>query len=72
MLISERALLQRLNRRLADEGKEVRKTRGIFAVRELGDFYICNSDTVLSDHINLQALARKLDCIMPYEELAED
>src|SRR4029077_4905862 len=38
--LSERALVQRINRKLATQDEVLKKTRGARAIQELGDYYI--------------------------------
>jgi hypothetical protein len=67
--VSTRAISQRLNRLLAVEGKELRKTRGGPALDALGRYYILGNNSVLSHHINLEQFARKLGVLAEHEQL---
>jgi hypothetical protein len=67
--ISTRAVVQRVNRLLKAEGKELRRTRGVFAERDFGDYHIICDGTVISDHIDLEEFARKNGALEPYEHL---
>ena len=67
--VTVRALTQRLNRVLAQDGKELKKTRGAPAIRDLGAYYVCSSDSVLSHHVDLETLGRQLGALEAYERL---
>jgi hypothetical protein len=67
--VTVRALTQRLNRLLAHDGKELKKTRGAHAVDALGAYYIVSNNSVLSDHVDLQALGRETGALADYERL---
>jgi hypothetical protein len=69
--ISARALEQRLNRLLALKGKQLHKARGIFAVRSVGNYFIVADGVVVSDHQDLEKLAREMNALEPYERLME-
>jgi len=67
--ISRRALTARLNRVLARDGRELRKTRGV-AIQVLGNYHIVGGGSVVSHHINdLEAFGRKLGALADYERL---
>jgi hypothetical protein len=70
--VTTRAVIQRINRLLAAEGKELKKTRGILAERDLGDYYVCNSDSVLSHHVDLETLGREMGALQSYEVLTTE
>jgi len=38
--VSERALIQRINRALAKEGEKLKKARGVRTILSVGDYYI--------------------------------
>jgi hypothetical protein len=72
--VTARALVQRINRRLAYKYEAVRQTRpGTRAERELGRFYIVdfNRNAVLDMHVDLESLARELGALKPWEALVE-
>ena len=70
--VTVRALLQRINRKLAEDGRRVKAARG-HAVATLGAYYLMNSrpghEYVFEREVDLQAKARELNCLAPYEEL---
>ena len=67
MPVTRRAVEQRLGRLLAAEGKQLRRTRGEIAVRELGTYYVVTNGTVAP--INLEAFARETGALADYERL---
>lgn len=71
--VTERALLQRVNRALANEGKQLQKARGGTARLELGDYYTVNvqRNFVVQKDVDLEELGRKLNSLRPYESLAK-
>ena len=75
--VSLRALTQRINRRLAENGTQLVKTRGVHAVQELGEYYIKNPSRnwIVETRLSLgriEDLARKLGALAKYEELYEE
>jgi hypothetical protein len=84
--VSLRALLQRVNRKLANEEELIRRTRPIYDVmggdtehlrpiydHNLGQFYRIDTrrNFVVETHVDLEAIARKLGAIAPWEQLEE-
>jgi len=67
--ISVRALTQRLNRLLATDGKELRKTRGAPAIDALGHYYVLGANGVLSHHVDLETFGRETGVLATYERL---
>jgi hypothetical protein len=76
--ISERALLQRLNRALAKEDLMVKKSRskdqdsrGNYVYRELGEFFVVNTqrNVVDSKNIDLEDWGKKMKVLKPWERL---
>lgn len=75
--VSERALFQRINRRLKQKDQLLRTARGVwdgprwYENSDLGRFYIIDihRNTLVSTHVDLEAYARKLDVLAPWEEL---
>ena len=69
--VSERAVIQRINRVLDKKGEVLKKTRGAQAVVDVGDYYILNSsaNAVIRHDVNVEALAKSLDVLADYEEL---
>jgi hypothetical protein len=76
--VTLRALIQRLNRRLASKDREIRSPRGrggdTRVREELGDYFIVNprSDELIERHVkvkDLEKMARDLDAIRAWEEV---
>jgi hypothetical protein len=70
--ISERALIQRLNRKLRDADLTVKTTKGR-AELDLGRHYVLNRQINSIEHknINLEEYGRKHGVLRDYEHLAE-
>ena len=71
--ISERALLARINRRLAKDDQKLLKCRAdTRAYADLGDWYIVSQSTnaVEAAHVDLEQLAQELKCIRSFEALS--
>ncbi len=69
--ISERALVQRINRKLADEGQLVKKARERVATT-LGDYFVVDltSNAVMDQDVDLEKLGRELKVLHDYETVA--
>jgi hypothetical protein len=72
MQVTSRAVVQRINRKLAPQMKKLCVTRGDRMRQEFGDFYIVDysRNTVIDWHINPEALARDLDVLQPHEVMS--
>lgn len=71
--VSQQALVARLNRRLAKQGEALRRCRE--NTRDhvtLGDFYVIDvaRNSVVSKHVDLQKLAKRLGALKAGEILA--
>ena len=71
--VSTRALIQRINRKLATEQQQLKATRGERWRTELGDYYIidANHNFVIAQHVDLEKLGRELECLPKWEKLGE-
>jgi hypothetical protein len=69
--VSERALIQRINRKLAQEDKCLKAPRGLAAKSSLGDFYILNwaRNFIVDTKVDLERLGRKLGVLADWEDL---
>ncbi len=69
--VTLRALLQRINRRLLDDGETVRAARGDQARKDLGDYYRLDfkRNAVVEKDVDVEQLGRKLGVLQPYEHL---
>lgn len=71
--VSERAVLQRINRKFrAKDGppaREIKATRGARAKVELGDFYILNTrhNSIDEHHVDPEEVARELGVLADWE-----
>jgi hypothetical protein len=70
--VSERALIQRINRKLGESGLKIRAARPR-AVSSVGRYYVVDwrRNAIVDHHIDLEAYGRKHKVIQPYEGLAE-
>ena len=67
--VTVRALTQRLDRLLARDSKELRKTRGAPAIDALGSYYLLHNNSVFADPVDLEELGRKTGALADYERL---
>jgi hypothetical protein len=71
--VSLRAVIQRINRRLAADDEVLKVARGARAQLDLGDFYILNTRGNWIDHKNVdpEALARELGVLKAWEKVVD-
>jgi hypothetical protein len=71
--VSERALVQRLNRHLSKEGQVLKKLRGERWRGDLGDYYIVDEhrNIVAASHVNPVALAQEIGVLAAWETVRE-
>lgn len=71
VLISERALIQRLNRALAKNDLIVKKSRPREGYNQLGDFYVISLERnfIVEMDVDIEALARKKGVLAKWEAL---
>lgn len=75
--VSERALSQRIERKLRKDNKwlRLRKARGSQARSNLGDWYVLDlyRNAIVYDHVDLEQWGKDKDmnCLAPYEYLGE-
>jgi hypothetical protein len=70
--VTQSAVIQRINRKLLANNERLRVTRNDERMlREVGQFYITGEEGVNRRNVDLEALARKLDILKPWEQLAE-
>ncbi len=69
--ITERALFQRINRKLKQDGEQLRTARNQSVETSVGRYFIVdlNLNAVTFPHQDLEKLGRKLGVIQPWEEL---
>jgi len=71
--VTERALVQRLNRSLAADGMQLKKTVGARAFATLGDYYVVDisRNFVVEKEIDIESLGRKRKVLAEWEVLEE-
>src|SRR4051812_34734499 len=72
--VSRRALTQRIDRVLAPAGRKLVKSRGERARIDVGEYYVLdtNANTIVWKQFDLEAYARSLGALHPWERLAEE
>jgi hypothetical protein len=73
VLVSEKALYQRINRKLRAQGETLHRSRGGRCAIELGEYYTVNTEIngVVDSHLDLEDFGRELGVLRPYEALRE-
>lgn len=71
--VTERALVQRINRQLTKKGQMLKAARGRGAKEEVGYWYLVDTERniLLSHHCNVVEVAKELDVIYPWESLED-
>jgi hypothetical protein len=71
--ISERALIQRINRVLKKDGRRLKATRGNRWRSNLGDYYVVNTARNWIDwpDVNIESLGHELSCLKAWEQVGE-
>ena len=71
--VTERALVQRINRALRRKGQMLRQSRGERARTDLGDYYVIDLErnVLLLSRVNLEELARELGALQPWERVVD-
>jgi hypothetical protein len=71
--ITERALVQRIRRKLKADGEALLAARGV-ARQELGDYYVVNLNTncIVTKDCDLEELGRETGTLRPWETLAKE
>jgi hypothetical protein len=69
--VSVRAIVQRINRVLQENDRQLKAARGGRALQACGRFYVINvkSNTVVQHNVDLSELAQELGTIKPFEAL---
>jgi len=72
--VSERALLQRINRKLLDENRKVIKTRGALAIAKVGEYHEIDTrlSALIGRDINLELYGRKLGVLAQWEQITKE
>jgi hypothetical protein len=70
--VTERALLQRIRRKLVHKGESLIVSRSENERANVGDYYIVNDrNVVAAAHCDLEKLGRDTGALRPWETLAE-
>ena len=67
--VSTRALLQRVNRRLAGDGEVLKIARTAKVAAAVGQFFIVRGNRVAREHVDPEALARELGVLADFERV---
>lgn len=72
--ISRHALTQRLNRALAKEDRQLKKSRGERARQDCGEYYVLDTtgNYIVEKDVDLETLGREWEVLQEWEELVED
>jgi hypothetical protein len=72
--VSRRAVVQRVNRKLASQGQRMVAARSERVRQELGSYYVIdlNSNTVVWKRFDLAAYAQKLGALKTWERVEDD
>lgn len=71
--VSLRAVIQRINRKLAPDLRKLKKTRERYR-SDLGDYYVLDFDRnfILWKHVEPETLAKELGVLGDFERVEED
>ncbi len=71
--VSLPALTARINRKLAKEGQQLKKTRGGRAMLDLGQYHIVdlNRNFIAHSHCDPETVGRELEVLAPWEKLED-
>ena len=72
--VTMRAVVQRINRKLRPDEEVLKKTRGMQAYLDLGDYYVLdwNRNNLVDKNVDPESMARELGVLLPYERVVED
>jgi hypothetical protein len=72
--LTRSAVIQRINRKLSANNERLRVTRydNERMLSDVGQFYITGEKGVSRRNVDLEALARKLDILRPWETMLDD
>jgi hypothetical protein len=72
--LTRSAVIQRINRKLSANNERLRTVRhdNERLLREVGQFYITGEEGVNRRNVDLEALARRLDVLRPWETILDD
>jgi hypothetical protein len=66
---TQRAVIQRINRKLAHKYEKLCKSRGWRELQNLGDYHVidCYRNAVINSHVKIEELARELGVMADHE-----
>jgi hypothetical protein len=69
VLVSERALIQRINRKLKHDGEQLRRARGAQTEYSVGAYFIVDvmRNFITAQHVDLEKLGRELEVLQGWE-----
>ena len=67
--VSARAILQRINRKLKPDWKQLKTGRGLLLERTVGRYYVIRRNCVTQQYVDVEDLARELKVLQSWEEL---
>jgi len=72
--VTRRAVIQRINRRLAPDWRALRTSRGWGATSNLGTHYLLDTyrNEVVDTHVDVEGYARELGALEPWESLVDE
>jgi|AmaraimetFIIA100_FD_contig_81_450009_length_1432_multi_4_in_0_out_0_2 predicted NAD-dependent protein-ADP-ribosyltransferase YbiA (DUF1768 family) len=72
--VSTRALIQRINRALKDDGEMLKTARSPRVASSIGRHYVVNINRnwITRQRVDVEALGRKIGVLSDYEHLVED
>jgi hypothetical protein len=72
--VSLRALIQRINRKLALDDEKLKASRGARAIQDLGDYYILDfsRNVISAKYVDPESLGREMEVLAPWESVVTD
>jgi hypothetical protein len=72
MLVSQNALIKRINRKLATVGQVLKASRGLRTTLSIGRYYLVdvNCNVIFGHDVDPEQLGREIGCLAPYEKVA--
>ena len=69
--VSLGAVLQRINRKLKDDGQKLKPARSVRMMQEVGAYYVLDtsSNGILHKGVNVEKFAREAGVLEPWEEV---
>jgi len=72
--VNERSLIQRINRKLKEDGEQLRTARSEKVEQQVGHHFVIDiqRNFISKPHVDLEKLGRELDVLQGWEELEEE